>query len=459
MSDLASLAEQVRLAGVVGAGGAGFPTHVKLAKPPKILIINGAECEPLLRVDQELLAKRADTILAAMIALKAALAPQDFYLAIKAKHAALISAWQQREHAGFRVHPLGDYYPAGDEHVLVHAVTGRTVPAGGIPADVGVTVMNVETLYNVGRAVQGLAVTQKFVTIGGAVARPCTVEVPVGTPFSSLLAMAGGVAGNPDQIAMIEGGPMMGRLVSDPHPVVTRTTKGILVLPDDMDVIRRRQVDWETVQRRSSSNCEICQRCTDLCPRNLLGHLLLEPHKVMRTYAYGGGPPPAPTMTGAAYCVECGVCELYACPVGIFPRRVTGGLKARLAAQGIRPTVDREHPPTPRPMQEERRVPSKRLVMRLGLGRYDVPAPLVDDPVPPNAGAAVTVYVPLKPPFGAPCQPVVTKGDQVEVGTVVGETPEKALGARAHASIAGWVEAVTDRHVVITGPAPPAGRK
>lgn len=452
MSDLAALAEAVRQAGVVGAGGAGFPTHVKFARRAETVIINGAECEPLLRVDQELLARRADDLLAGIAAIGASMAPAALILGVKAKHTAIVEQWRQFAGAGVGVHPLGDYYPAGDEHVLVHAVTGRTVPAGGIPPDVGVTVLNVETLYNVGRAARGLPVTGKFVTVGGLVARPATFEVPVGTPLQTLLQMAGGPLA--PAVALVEGGPMMGRLVADPDAVVTRTTKALLALPPELDLVRRRQADWRTVARRSASNCEVCHRCTDLCPRYLLGHSL-EPHKVMRTYAYGGSAPPTATLTGAMYCVECGVCELFACPTGIFPRRVTGQVKGRLLAAGQRPQVDRDHPPAPRQYAADRRVPIKRLVARLGLAPYDVPAPLSAAVWPEPT---LTVKVPLRPPFGAVCEPVVTAGQTVRRGDVVGKTPEKALGAQAHASIDGRIDAVDDHYVVITGPAPAAGR-
>jgi Na+-translocating ferredoxin:NAD+ oxidoreductase RnfC subunit len=452
MSDLAALADAVRLAGVVGAGGAGFPTHLKFARRAEIVVINGAECEPLLRVDQELLARCTDELLAGIDAVREAAAPGAIWLGVKAKHEAIVDRWRRFEGRGFKVRPLDDYYPAGDEHILVHEVTGRTVPAGGIPPDVGVTVINVETLLNVGRAVRGRPVTGKFVTVNGLVARPATLEVPVGTPLAALVAMAGGLTAR--EAVLLEGGPMMGKVVGDPGAVVTRTTKALLAVPSWLDLVHRRQADWRVVARRSSSNCEICQRCTDLCPRYLLGHNL-EPHKVMRAYAYGGNAPPTASLAGALYCVECGVCELFACPTGVFPRQVTGSVKEQLLAAGRRPQVDRENGPKPRQYAGDRRVPFKRLVARLGLAPYDLPAPLSETRWPERT---LTVRVPLKPPFGATCRPVVAAGQLVRAGDVVGEIPDRTLGARAHASIDGRVEAVDERYVVITGPAPgPAG--
>ena len=439
---MADLVRLVQAAGVVGAGGAGFPTHVKLGARVEVVIVNGAECEPLLRVDQQLLLLEAQALRRGLAAVVEHLRPRAVYLAVKTKHREVLRTWEELlPPLGGRVWGLADFYPAGDEQVLVYEVTGRGVPPAGIPPEVGVLVMNVETLYNVSRALEGQPVTHKFVTVAGAVAAPKTVRVPVGTSYAELLALAGGPVCQ--EFVCLDGGPMMGRPVADLGLPVTKATKALVVLPVGARAARPALTPREAVWRRSRNACEICRMCTDLCPRYLLGHPL-EVHRIMRAYAYGGERVDAEAHLAALLCVECGVCEHFACPVGIFPRTVAAEVKRRLLAAGVRYPRGRTGAGVRR-YREGRLVPTSRLVRRLGLEPWDRPAPL--DPV---AVPAARVRVPLRPPFGAACRPVVQVGARVRAGDPVGEVPEGALGARAHASIAGLVTALTPDYVEIT---------
>jgi len=435
------LVEMVRRSGVVGAGGAGFPTHVKLASAPEWIIVNGAECEPLLRVDQQLLRTQMPVLRAGIQALKVALDPHTVSIAVKAKHAALIAEMKKSGWPPYvRIVELDDYYPAGDELLLVREVTGRTVGEGGIPLEVGVVVINVETLYNVARALDNAPVTEKFVTVAGAVREPRTVRVPLGVPVGELVAMAGGATEK--DVVLIDGGPMMGRLIEDPSQPVAKTTKGVLVLPAGLGLVRKRLAPWAGVRLRASQ-CEMCRACTDMCPRYLLGHSVA-PHLVMRSYVFGDGAVTAASVMGALLCVECGVCENYACPTDIFPRRVMAAAKAALLTSGARWRKDSGREPRPREFREERRVPSKRLIARLGLAPYDVPAPLAK-----TDRVWKKVVLPLKPPFGAVCLPVVKAGDLVHKGDLVGEIDGDRPGSRIHASIGGRVTYVDATRVVI----------
>jgi Na+-translocating ferredoxin:NAD+ oxidoreductase RnfC subunit len=439
---VADLVRLVQQAGVVGAGGAGFPTHVKLGAQVEVVIINGAECEPLLRVDQQLLLREAEVLLRGLAAVVEHLRPRAVYLAVKTKHREILRTWEELlPPLDGRVWGLADFYPAGDEQVLVYEVTGRVVPPAGIPPEVGVLVMNVETLYNVSRALEGQPVTHKFVTVAGAVAAPKTVRVPVGIGYAELLALAGGPVVK--EFVCLDGGPMMGRPVADLGLPVTKATKALVVLPSGSRAARRARTPWEAVLRRSRNACEICRMCTDLCPRYLLGHPL-EVHRIMRAFAYGGERVAAEDHLAALLCVECGVCEHFACPVGIFPRTVAAEVKRRLLAAGVRYPRGRTGAGV-RKYREGRRVPTGRLIRRLGLDPWDRPAPL--DPV---AVPATRVRVLLRPPFGAACRPVVEVGARVRPGDPVGEVPEGVLGARAHASIRGVVTAVTPDYVEIT---------
>ena len=220
-----NLTALVESAGIVGAGGAGFPTHVKLNAKAETVIINGAECEPLLRVDQQLMAKQAGRLLAALDKIVAHLGANEGVVALKEHYHTAAEALQRElpKYPKLRLHLLGAFYPAGDEQVIVYEVTGRVVPEGGIPMNVGVVVTNVETALNVLDAVDGHPVTKKYVTVTGAVRTPKTVKVPLGITVAEALELAGGPTVADYRI--VNGGPMMGRLVP-PESAITKTTKG-----------------------------------------------------------------------------------------------------------------------------------------------------------------------------------------------------------------------------------------
>ena len=189
--------QKVNEAGLVGMGGAGFPTHVKLSppkdKPIDHLLINGAECEPLLQKDREAMQRDHETMFRGLEAMKQVTGATRVTIAVKRKNADVIEMIRGRAAgAGYELFVYEDVYPAGDEYVLVHAVTGRQIPPGGLPLHVDCVVDNVETIINIGHAVEGAPATEKYLTITGAVANPHTTLVPVGTSMAECLAAAGG---------------------------------------------------------------------------------------------------------------------------------------------------------------------------------------------------------------------------------------------------------------------------
>ncbi|HSJ52479.1 MAG TPA: 4Fe-4S dicluster domain-containing protein, partial [Anaerolineae bacterium] len=310
------LVEAVRAAGVVGAGGAGFPTHVKLAAHVDTVIANGVECDPLLQCDQRLMESHAAEIVRGVrLAMEATGAGRGI-LALKEGYTAAIAALRRALEGHGQGHGLSlllleSRYPAGDEFVLVYEATGRLVPETGLPLHVGCLVLNVQTLFNIARAADGSSVTHRLLTVAGAIARPATLWVPVGTPIGDVLSWAGGVklprwtldGRTPDDYATVLGGPMMGRVAAGPEEPVCKTTSGLLVLPRDGVVVRymtRSRTSWV---RRGISTCDQCRDCTDLCPRYLLGHNL-RPHEVMRAINYGLERP-ADKITAAVLCCEC----------------------------------------------------------------------------------------------------------------------------------------------------------
>lgn len=434
---MGSLQEKVREAGVVGAGGAGFPAHVKLGAPAGVIIANAAECEPLLEKDRQLVTRELPLVMAGLRAAATAVGAERIVFAVKAKYgglADLLNAPESRVHLeGIELYPLNDVYPAGDEHVLVYEVTGRVVPGGGIPPDVGVLVHNVETLANIARALEDRPVTHKYLTVTGNVAEPATVRVPLGTPAALLLDAFGGI---PPGHTLLEGGPVMGRLAQADTPV-SKTTSGFIILPEEHPLVRG--LADERFALRIADFCVQCRMCTDLCPRFLLGHPLY-PHLTMRAMGYAFREPES--LVHVLICSECGVCD-FACPVGLLPRRVHGRLKRSLASKGAR-YPRRQEAPVPHPERGGRQLPPGRLEARFDLARYDRPAPLRTDVWKPQE-----VHLLLRQHVGLPAEPVVEPGQRVRTGDVVGCIADGQLGAHVHASIDGTVTEIRPDRVIV----------
>jgi Na+-translocating ferredoxin:NAD+ oxidoreductase RnfC subunit len=443
------IVEQVKAAGVVGAGGAGFPTHVKLAAQVDTVIANGAECEPLLHGDQQLMTRYPEVIVQGLRVAMEATGAKRAIVALKGEYTEAIGALEPvvKRATGVSLHLLGNYYPSGDEFVLVHDVLGRLVPEGGIPLEVGVVVNNVGTLMNVARAVEGVPVTHRYLTVTGQVRRPATLCVPIGTSFAQVVAWVGGIDNDggrlaPEDLAFVAGGAMMGR-VADPTDVVTKTTGGLLILPRNGAVVRWMTRPLANAVRRGMSTCDQCRDCTDLCPRSLLGHALV-PHEIMRAINYGLEQP-THVVTAAVLCCECRLCEAYACPLDLSPMAYYRSVKRKLAEAGWKNTVHRRRDLTPHEMFDYRRVPMPRLIDKLGLTAYrGLRAELDEHDWQPQE-----VRIPLTQHTGVPSAPIVKKGSTVKRGDLIASIPEGKLGANVHASVGGKVAEVTDRFVCI----------
>lgn len=425
--------------GVVGAGGAGFPTHLKLKARVEIVVANGAECEPLLQVDRQLLAAEAGVILQALKAVKEAVGAVRAYVALKAKYLEAAETIKRLlpSYPGLELKFVPDVYPVGDEQVLVFETTGRLVPEGGIPPQVGVLVLNIETLFNIYNALTGWPVVDKYVTVTGAVARPLTLKVPIGTPVAELLALVNPTA---QDFIVLDGGPMMGKPILPTQAVVTKTTKGLIVLPSQHPLARRKQLSARVALKRALAACCQCRECTEFCPRYLLGQAI-EPHKTLRSVTYGVSSDSS-SILSAFLCSECGLCDLFACTLELSPRQVNIALKAELKRQGYRPQPKNRFLKV-RPWRKHRQVPASRLLARLGLLPYERPAPLSLELYQPRQ-----VILPLQQGAGRPVQPLVRPGDKVARGEVIGRLAENEMGANLHASIAGTVVHVGDTIVI-----------
>jgi len=430
--------QRVREAGIVGAGGAGFPTHVKLSGKADYFILNGAECEPLLRVDQQLIKAYAPEIMAGIKIIMEAIGAKQAFIAIKGKHKDAVKVVKEcMDESCISLVQLEDFYPAGDEQVLVYEVLKRCVPEMGIPLKVGCVVMNTETVLNIYDSMSGSPVVDTYLTVTGKVKNPGTLKMPIGTSVAEALSHFGVM----DQkgIRVIDGGPMMGKIIDNLDDPITKTTKGLIVLDENHPLIAKKTVSFERAVRVSRVACEQCRMCTDLCPRYLLGHNM-QPHKMMRKVSYQMDDLKEAEM--AQLCCECNLCELYACPVNITPKTINVLYKQKLMEKGIKyePEVKEIYP---RAARDYRKVPVKRLIQKLGLSAFDVEAPLEESVYKPNL-----VKIPLKQHAGAPAISIVALGQQVKRGDLIGEIPENQLGARVHASIDGTITEIS-QYVVI----------
>lgn len=430
---------ELRRMGVVGAGGAGFPTEVKAGSRAEFVLANGAECEPLVHKDVHVMEQFPAEVLGGMRLMMAATGARQGFFGVKEKNRHALEALLPHL-AGLPIEltRMGDFYPAGDEYELVYLATGRLIPPAGLPLHVGCVVNNVETLFNVYHALQGTPVTQKFVSVTGLVGQPSCFRVPLGTSFREVLEWAGGVT-RPD-CAVFLNGLMMGRLLDDLDQPVTKTTAGLIVLPGDHHLVERRRKPAEAQHRIGKSACDQCSYCTELCPRYLLGYDV-QPHKVMRSLAF--------TATGkelwnqySALCCACGLCTLYSCPEELYPKEACDRAKGDLRAAGI--TFRQEKPVQVHPMKEGRRVPSALLRRKLGVEAFESEAPFRARPRDP-----ASVRLLLSQHVGRPAVPVVALGARVRVGDPVATVPGGELGADLHASLAGVVTRVTEREVEI----------
>ena len=427
-----SLFEKIRAAGVVGAGGAGFPAHVKADSRVDYVIANGAECEPLIHKDLEVMTHHAAQVVEGLQLMMESTGAQHGIIGLKKKNQKAVEAFRAvLKDERIAIHQLGDFYPSGDEYILVYDTTGRLIPPQGIPLNVGVVVNNVETLYNVARAAQGIPVTEKFVTVAGAVNTPATFIAPVGMNYQEAIDLAGGFRGRTGTVFV--GGLMMGKPVGDLNAPITKTCAGMIVLPDEHPLVRRMSQPEAVMHRIGKSACDQCSFCTELCPRYLLGYDV-QPHKVMRTLGF--------TKTGeefwsqyAALCCACGLCTLYACPENLYPKEACDSSKARMKDRGMSwsGAMDIQ----PHAMQAGRRTPLTLLMKKLGIEEFDVPSRFVTQPYPGGH-----VRLPLQQHLGQPARPIVSKGQRVRKGEVVGEIPEGQLGARVHASMDGVITEV-----------------
>lgn len=289
----------IKEGGMAGMGGAAFPTHVKLTppkdKPIDTLLVNGAECEPYLTADHRTMLEKPELVLLGTKAIMKALGVNKCYIGIEKNKPDAIEMMQKTVSGQeeIEVVPLEVKYPQGDEKRIINSITGRIVPSGGLPMEVGCVVENVGTVATIGNIIKtGMPLIQRVVTVSGsAVQNPKNLYVRIGTSFKDVIEQCGGYKEEPGKL--INGGPMMGiAQFSDEVPVV-KGTSGILAL-------NKKEADLP-----ESSNCILCARCVEACPVQLMPYKISR-YSIQKNFDFAD-------EYHAVDCIECGACS-YVCP-------------------------------------------------------------------------------------------------------------------------------------------------
>lgn len=297
--DSEEIIKRISEAGIVGLGGATFPSHVKLTIPrgkkAEYLIINGVECEPYLTSDHALMMEKGEELLVGVTILMRALKVEKAIIGIENNKPDAISHLRQlsEDYPEITVQPLRVKYPQGGEKQLIKAVLNREVPSGGLPVDVGAVVFNVGTTVAVYEAVQkNKPLIERVVTVTGkSLHKPANFRVRIGTPISSLIEAAGGLPEDTGKV--INGGPMMGKALSDTSVPIIKGSSGILILPAAES------------RRKAVEPCIRCSKCVSVCPMGLEPYLLM----VMGQKSLWERMEKDRVMD----CIECGSCS-YTCP-------------------------------------------------------------------------------------------------------------------------------------------------
>lgn len=436
---LEQLKQKIEAAGVIGAGGAGFPTHRKLAPGISTVLVNASECEPLLYTDFTIMQQHMAQVAAGAEEVAQALGAEQVVVAMKS-HTAEGLSYEDREKVGVSaaVKTVPNIYPVGDEIILIYQALGKIVPPGQLPSAVGVVVINVETAYNIFKSLCDVPVTEKWLTIGGNVPQPIVVKVPINCDVKAVLKAAGIMV--PPGHTVLDGGPAMGRIINPNTAKITKTTKSLLILPDEIPAVALKSTSIERVLKRASSACCQCSYCTDLCPRHLIGYPL-QSHKTLRAVGSNQIGHPDDLLT-ASLCSGCGVCTYMACCQGIIPSAMMAEVKKslgknRLAYRSSEPTV-------PDPERDNRLVPSSRLKGRIGVADFDKPVRFVEGFSVPQE----FFTLPLSQHLGKPSVPLVQPGDAVGAGQMIAKAAE-GISAALHTPVSGKVLSVTDSYIEI----------
>ncbi len=409
------LREKLQEKGVVGLGGGGFPSFLKLRENLHTFIINGAECEPLLKSDFFYIKNNLPKIISTAKLFRKHLKIKRIVFAIKKKNLKIIDSELLGKNK-IEIFPLKDSYPVGDERIIIKLLDNKLIPHEKYPGDYGYIVHNVETCGAIFDAVEGdIPLTKRYITICGEVKNSFVAEVKIGTPIKKLIETAGGYTC--EDPVILESGVMMGKIVSE-DDFIKKQTSALIVLPMDNRAVLERLRDISHTVKKSFESCCSCEMCTMLCSRKNIGYYL-RPDRILKGNLKFYD-------TSIFNCSGCGICSLYACPFDLSPRKIIDFLKKK--SKGA---VERNFPENAFG-GENLLIPSENLKKKLNITKYETQIEFM------KINDFSTKYEVYLPPG---TRWLYEKGKKVKEGDKLNEIVEK-YGNLIHSPISGTISLV-----------------
>ncbi len=395
----------------------------KLKEKCDTIIANAVEPEPLLAGSSYLLEHDSLKILKGLRLLIEAWNIRKAIIAVKEDDFSQTAELMEiiRGIPFIEIRSIGNFFYSGDPSYLANDLNENAV------------VLSVETIRNIYEAVvESKPVTRHILTCAGAVKEPSVVSAEIGTALGEVIDLCGGPT--IDEFTVVVGGPLQGEIETDLEAPVTKTTRGIIVLPSDHKLIEAKRQSLENTIRRMMAACSGCGLCTAYCPSHLLGYNL-SPHQIVRQICYGLD---TGDLQAAFFCTECGLCEFYACPMGLSPRALIAELKKRLEERGLKPPALKPSNLEPSALREGRRIPDSRILRHLQLEEYAGPGFRYRENGNPDR-----IELLLDQQNGGSANPVVHVGQMVTEGMAVAEG--------IHSGISGRVEIIDRDRIIIVG--------
>jgi Na+-translocating ferredoxin:NAD+ oxidoreductase RnfC subunit len=443
MDDLSKkeLLNKIKNAGVVGAGGAGFPTHIKLNTKAKIIIANGIECEPLIQTDQTLISLYSKQIIQSLHIIMQITQANKGIIALKKKYSSSIKAIENEinEFDHIELKLVDDYYPMGDEQTLIYNTLNKVIPEGSIPGNYGIIVQNICTLFNIYQAFNNIPVTEKYITITGEVEKPQIIKTIIGTPIIEILKK---IHLETEEYAIIANGPIMGNIIDPKYTTVTKTLSSLIILPKSHILIRKRSEKLKKSIKLAKSLCIQCNDCTTKCPRNALGHQI-KPNILMKKISFGDDFIDD-NFTDAYLCCECGICSYYACPMELKPHEVIKHIKQILFQKSLKIKSNPMNSKISH-FYKNRLIPSENIIRKLNLLKYYQKSVSINNSIIiPNK-----VKIFLQQHKGSLAKPIVKEGAFIKKDQLIADIKANKLGAKIHSPISGKVIRVSKIYIEI----------
>ncbi len=437
---------RMRNAGVVGTDKLSVPTYVKLSSKADLVIANGAESEPLLHSEKSLLHEKPELIIDGIkIAMEATGAPKAVIAVRSSEKERMRSLYSLlKEEKNIDIFYLEDFYPSGDEPILVYEVTKKLIPEGKTPLDKGIVVEKLLSFAWMYQGYHGKPVTERPISVVGEVQRPQVTWFPIGTLYKDILNFAGGTTVDLKNAVVFDGGPLQGEVVKDLNIGIGKNTSAVMVLPKDHKVSKVKMKNLEEMILQNQGVSGDSSMMEDLCPRYQLGYDI-HPSEVIKSLHFPLMMKPS-SLRSAYSCNDCSLCEyMGSSTLNESPRLIYNEFKKNLARQEKKVFLKSgEKVNKVRLNYHYNKVSCSHLIKQVQVEKYDS----FNRSILPKTNPQ-KVRVPVTRHKGTPAKPVVVEGQTLKMGDVIAFSPPGELGTTYHASIPGRVSEINDHWVEI----------